>query len=330
MKPITFLLLILCLTACCNLQPVETKKPEAKTHSSYPLSAWMTHVPNNTLVAKLSLPGTHDTGAYVTGGPMIITQDLSVEQQLKAGIRAMDIRLVAMNNTHLEIFHGIAAQNLNFETDVLQEVISFLRQNPSETIVITLRKELDDRNSPRGYVALLREILEKAEYVHYIINDFKENMTLAEARGKILFISRNDLGTPIIGGVFSGWPDNTTFTRNIIGTQATTKVHVEDYYQVGTILRKDINKKRNAIYQNLVMASENTNANYDWFITFTSGTGAGAYPNAVADRVNKPVAEYIVKNNLASCGIVLMDFAGTPSGRQLIEAIIETNKGLRP
>lgn len=326
MKKYLFILfLAIYATSCSSSQESLTIVTQAKTRAANDLTSWMQNISGQTLVAKLSIPGTHDTGAYVTGGPMIITQDLNIEQQLNAGIRAMDMRLVAMNNDHLEIYHGISAQHLNFEYDVLHKTIDFLQQHPSETVIMSLRKEQDDINSPRGYAAILREILEKTEFQPYIATQFTDSIKLNDVRGKILFLSRNYFGEPYIGGVFSGWPDNTIFTKQIIAKSASANIHVEDYYQVGTLFPSDINKKLNHIYQNLAQASQNATANADWYITFTSGTGWGAFPNAVADRVNEPVANYILQNQLNSCGIILMDFAGWNDSKALINTIINCN-----
>ena len=43
-------------------------------------------------VCKLSIPGTHDSGA-IYGGCMLKTQDAGIFSQLELGIRAFDIRL---------------------------------------------------------------------------------------------------------------------------------------------------------------------------------------------------------------------------------------------
>ena len=329
-KTIPFLLLTLTILAfaCSSSDNERLLQSTMKTRSintDITLSSWLSAIKNEALVAKLSLPGTHDAGAYKHGGSMAITQDLTIEQQLEAGIRAMDIRLVAVNNDHLEIYHGVVAQELNFEYDVLAKVIQFLNANPSETVVITLRKEQDDKNSPRGYIAILREILEKPQYQPYIAQNFTANATLGQLRGKILFLSRDNIGQPFIGGQILGWADNTAFSRNIIGNiNASATVHVEDYYKVSSLFSGSINFKINEVTKNLSLASGAV-SNTDWFITFTSGTGVFAHPNAVAARVNKPVADYITNNSLQSCGIVLMDFAGWNDSKALTRAIIDCN-----
>ena len=53
----------------------------------------MSKLPGAVTLSRLSLPGTHDTGAYNSGGMAVVTQTMNVSQQLKAGIRAWDMRL---------------------------------------------------------------------------------------------------------------------------------------------------------------------------------------------------------------------------------------------
>ena len=53
---------------------------------------WMTHVPGNTELARMAIPGTHNSGA---NGPAVFgrNQNWQIETQLEYGIRFLDIRL---------------------------------------------------------------------------------------------------------------------------------------------------------------------------------------------------------------------------------------------
>ena len=53
---------------------------------------WMKLLSDTLPVCKLSIPGTHDSGA-IYGGCMLKTQDAGIFSQLELGIRAFDIRL---------------------------------------------------------------------------------------------------------------------------------------------------------------------------------------------------------------------------------------------
>jgi 1-phosphatidylinositol phosphodiesterase len=66
---------------------------------------------------------------------------------------------------------------------------------------------------------------------------------------------------------------------------------VQDQYQVPTILVFSIDPKWNAISTLLDRAKSDLSDT--WYINFVSGTSSGAYPNAVADRINPRVSDYL-------------------------------------
>ena len=287
---------------------------------------WMSALSNTLPLHRMAVPGTHDTGAYVTGGPLIQTQTLTFEQQLTAGIRAFDLRLVAEDNTKLIVYHSFSRQGVDFQTDMLDAALRFLDAHPTETLIMTSRKEQDDIRSPKGFEQILKDILSLPQYRQRML-DFSPTMTLGEARGKILFIARNHYATPIIGATYASWSDNNTFDTLLEGNNGiTAPVRVEDKYKVPTILPVSINAKLTAIQDNLSHANSCVNLPTPyWHVTYTSGTGAGAFPNAVADRVNQPIADYITTNKLTNLGIIFMDFAGSQQGYALTQSIIDAN-----
>src|SRR5262249_28706265 len=94
---------------------------------------WMKWVPDDTRLSVLSLPGTHDTMA-LNGGDLIETQDLSLYDQLRSGLRYFDIRF-RMKDDKFAIVHGISDQYAEFD-DVLRACNVFLSQHPTETILL--------------------------------------------------------------------------------------------------------------------------------------------------------------------------------------------------
>jgi 1-phosphatidylinositol phosphodiesterase len=94
----------------------------------------------------LSLPGTHDTMAQY-GDPsdqtgvldlFIVTQTISLSQQLTSGSRAIDIRLQQSGST-LVCTHAWYPQNTEFGKDVLTVAVSFVTAHPGETIVMRMK-----------------------------------------------------------------------------------------------------------------------------------------------------------------------------------------------
>ncbi|TDC39859.1 phosphatidylinositol-specific phospholipase C [Micromonospora sp. KC213] len=106
---------------------------------------WMRHLPDATSLAALSLPGTHDTLA-IHGGAWTQTQEnhgnsaATLAVQLRAGVRAVDIRARINEGNTLTIHHGGTYQQANFD-DVLNVLGSFLAARPTETVVMRLKHE---------------------------------------------------------------------------------------------------------------------------------------------------------------------------------------------
>lgn len=109
---------------------------------------WMSALPDDVALPALSLPGTHDTMAS-RASVFAETQDTDLPTQLRAGVRALDIR-----NRHFRdafpIHHGVEYLDANF-TDVVVQVTDFLRAHPSETVVMRLKEEFTPAENTRSY-----------------------------------------------------------------------------------------------------------------------------------------------------------------------------------
>ena len=57
-------------------------------------SAWMKGLSDALPVCQMTIPAPHDSGALL-GGEALQTQDISIREQLEAGVRGFDIRLQA-------------------------------------------------------------------------------------------------------------------------------------------------------------------------------------------------------------------------------------------
>src|SRR5690606_15688423 len=99
-------------------------------------------------LAALSIPGTHDT-LSVYGGDMVQTQEYAGDHatggaeiglQLSAGVRAVDIRVRVVDEGAFAIHHGAVYQHANFD-DVLRRLRGYLREHPTETVLMHLKAE---------------------------------------------------------------------------------------------------------------------------------------------------------------------------------------------
>ena len=76
------------------------------------------------------------------------TQDLTISQQLKIGVRYLDFR-VSKEPKGLFLSHGLRGENLR---DVLSGIASFVRRNPKEFLVIKIKGFPDKKISPKNDV----------------------------------------------------------------------------------------------------------------------------------------------------------------------------------
>jgi 1-phosphatidylinositol phosphodiesterase len=118
--------------------------------ASLSLNNWMGMLPDQTSISGISIPGTHDSGA--TKEPISGTakcQDLSIADQLNAGVRYLDIRCRHIDNG-FAIHHGAIYQNLNFN-DVITACLNFLNSHPTETIIMSVKEEHTPSNNTRTF-----------------------------------------------------------------------------------------------------------------------------------------------------------------------------------
>jgi 1-phosphatidylinositol phosphodiesterase len=150
----------------------------------------MRWVPDSTPLSLLSIPGTHDTMAHY-GGPLAQTQSLPLRQQLRAGIRALDIRARHVQD-RFSIYHGIIYQNAGFSA-VLQACNEFLEQNPTETILLWLSADgvpeaLDNTRSYYETFQWYRDQSGLGGRIATNVGRHDHDTPLGQVRGKIVII----------------------------------------------------------------------------------------------------------------------------------------------
>lgn len=120
---------------------------------------WMLTIGRAKKLTELSLPGTHDSGTYTgVGGEIPQTQTMNIREQLDSGIRYLDIRLKYYDrfalqncnkyyksaNCELLVFHAWVDMFLTFEGGVLRPTLAFLKNNPSEIVIMRVVMEEAD------------------------------------------------------------------------------------------------------------------------------------------------------------------------------------------
>ncbi|REC42542.1 phosphatidylinositol diacylglycerol-lyase [Chryseobacterium pennipullorum] len=275
------------------------------------MNSWMSGLQDNISISKISIPGTHDSGAR-KDAPVVSgtakTQDLSIAEQLNAGVRFLDIRCRHIDNS-FTIHHGAIYQNLNFD-DVLTACYAFLESHPSETIIMSVKEEHDPSNNSRTFEKTFDSYVQK--------NPLKWNLgtnvpTLGELRGKIKLLRRFSAETAK-GINATSWADNTTFEINNAGAA----LKVQDYYKV-----TNNDDKWNGI-SGLLNEARNDSSNR-LFINFTSGYKPGIFgiPSipTVSNNINPRLKTFFQNNTKGTFGVMPVDFVNA----ELSELIVKTN-----
>lgn len=158
------------------------------------LNNWMKDIDSAKDLFAINIPGTHDcVTKYVQLSHISKTQDLTISEQLEIGVRALDIR-VASKGERLKMVHGIAkafntpnkfGRQMDLE-DVLSQCYSFLKQNPTETIIFLFKNDSNKENE-KCFNNLFNTYLKGNENKWFLENRVP---TLGEVRGKIYLIRR--------------------------------------------------------------------------------------------------------------------------------------------
>ncbi|WP_435250131.1 phosphatidylinositol-specific phospholipase C domain-containing protein [Vibrio sp. nBUS_14] len=293
-------------------------------------SKWQQRLPDNVKIRSISIPGTHGSG-FFHGGDGFKTQTLSISHQLKSGIRFMDIRLRHINDS-FAINNGIVFQKQFFD-DILSGSTQFLKENPSEFILMRIKKEYNEKNNTRYFSDTLREYIKNPLYKKYLYSGDSDNPNISEVRGKIIFL--ND-------GIYSD-----------IGIDYLS-FNIQDESKVST--NWDLYSKWENVKEYLTYASEQkkdvinylsaSGGSFPYFIVSghsSPQTGAPRllttpgwwwkYPdfprvscyidicNIAFEGTNTLTKNYILNNNSKYVGIIVTDFPG----QGLIDAVINSN-----
>lgn len=208
---------------------------------SYTWESWLGRLPDTRPLSDINLPGTHDAASINTYFPTPTPwscQNKTITEQLKLGIRVLDIRLkpksTGNNSYKIVTCHGDhdAWVGLNEYQDfqsVVDECKHFLIAHDREAIVMILTvddwQDAPDAEKQELARAALASIL-SADPTLFLKS--KDLPTLGAARGKIVLFNRitEDLrfGTPI------RWTGDTTGMYAETNTNRSYRVYVQDHW----------------------------------------------------------------------------------------------------
>jgi len=225
---------------------------------------WMARLHDDLSIKDISIPGTHDSGS-LHGGDIVQTQTLSIFQQLNAGIRFLDIRLRHINDV-FTIHHGPVYQRQMFE-DVLNATEAFLQQNPSETVLMRVKKEHTEEGNSRKFEDTFNDYYNRYQNIIWRPSSWSDMPKLSDTRGKIVFL-QNFSG----GGYRSFGLSYNNFD-------------IQDNYTIST--NWDLHRKWTKVKEHINKAASSTPARGSGFINYLSASG-GSFPYFVASGHSSP------------------------------------------
>ena len=314
-------------------------------------SQWMKTLADSRLVADLSLPGSHDACTadgwfYKDLGKIAEvsakTQDLTIKEQLKVGMRVFDLRPERMHdgaNYVLRCSHGIMYTKL-LVSDFFQQLKEFLAANPSEFCLLTV--DLSATSDKTAWGKEFTELLNSAEF-RSMFADFKPRLTVGEMRGHVLMLSCQKYAEQPVGGYCNGWISEKGHKElmkgHITGADGVeTPLWVQDFWG-----KWDREGKDEAVVSTLEAAvgRDLTAEKPAWVINFPSAYFGLPFSDSYRDnavKANKVCADWL-SSHTGSVGIIYMDFAGmekSPSsfaetlyetyGMTLVDRVIKQNQ----
>lgn len=155
---------------------------------SIPVNIWQDKLDQSISIKDIYIPGSHDSLAYNIALSYIRqTQYLSMKQQLNAGVRFFDVRLF---DTTLACTHVMSScRDKWFRTiyykDVLRSASEFVK-NTNEFVILYVSQEVM-KTSQELFTKVVKQ--ENKKFNCY---DLDINMNVADARGKVLVLIRNE------------------------------------------------------------------------------------------------------------------------------------------
>lgn len=313
---------------------------------------WISYEKNATPVSKMSLPGSYDSGNFVekTSGrdrtqtksfpgflehyaelynmpintstqrervlALIPGNDI-VNYQLNHGVRAFDMRLKWDNSAANRGFFtnkhdNDASGNATLLRVFLTDAVNWLKKHTTEFLVVFLSHDSDESNFNAHINDEITDIMAGNE--NYYLTNFNSDITVAQARGKVLFVFVNKTDQ-YVGNAINSWGKNTegmqqsSFSSFTANTAHKAVIH-DDF--VCTVANKKT--QLTAAFN----SSKTDNDGSNWHITCSCYHTSSV--NNISDRM-RDINEYVI-SEVAKCqsgqslGIVLMGYVCTDDANQ--------------
>ncbi|KAK5114874.1 hypothetical protein LTR62_002032 [Meristemomyces frigidus] len=328
------------------------------------LRNWMKEFQDETPLSALSLPGTHNSPTYHKALPSVRCQAVPPRDQLENGVRFFDIRVQPTNPSDpkddgLALVHGAFPISLTGPKrfrDLLKTIEGFLDRNPSETLIMSLKREGTGNATDQQLCQILHD--------HYCSDQARwytspSIPTLAQARGKIVLVRRFELADSLKGeNDGKGWGLNAENWAYNTPDCTYGDVRVQDFCEV--LETENIEKKISLCCDHFERAAavvcpipgvttDETNPVppgplYLNFLSASNFWKVGCWPEKIAARLNPAVKDFLVQRHDVGdkgvdgpgekvegdggVGIVVCDWVGQGGDWDLVRAIVGMNSKL--
>lgn len=322
--------------------------------SSANLASWMRELKDDYPLSALSMPGTHNSPTCHVALPSVRCQAVGVREQLDNGVRFLDVRVsVSEDHENLSLVHSafpVSIKGTRYFQEMLDEIYAFLEANPSETLVMSVKREGTGRGTDQRLSKILRDKFCQDREDRWFTRPWIPR--LGDARGKIVLLRRHILddslrdehdgkGWGLDGSV---WPDNCED-----GHVGSGIARVQDFYEVGK--STNIGKKIELARKHFERAGEKAGSGdraketEPFFINFLTASNffsASCWPEKIAAKANPAIVEYLcvrhgedgkgpegLKVGDAGTGIVVTDWVGQDGDWDLIRCVVGWNARLQ-
>ncbi|QRG39336.1 hypothetical protein FDK38_003773 [Candidozyma auris] len=288
---------------------------------------WLKELNDDTKLGKLSIPGTHNSAACHTALPSVQCQGESVTKQLEHGVRFLDVRVGKYplksgdEANELTVVHGKFPVRIPFPKkfqDTLDEVFDFLKDNSSETVILSVKQEgTGEWNNDKDEFGnvIWDKYVKPNKDKFYLGTDLPR---LGDARGKVILFRR--------------FGDNNEGRRNEFGFDAHIWKYncteddrgpfcVQDFCEIEKA--DDVPKKVEYVKNLAKKASEYNRSNDDGklFINFCSGSNFfdhECWPQQVA----KAMEEHKLQDSFdKGSGVIVLDYVESNDWKMAKELI---------
>lgn len=330
-----------------------TRESHLAVFSSANLQAWMRELRDDTLLSALSIPGTHNTPTCYVAAPSVRCQAVSPREQLENGIRFFDIRVQPEHPNNpardeLILVHSafsVSLTSTKYFRDLMHEVDEFLDQNPSETLIMSIKREGTGKSTDEQLSRILRD-----HYAHPDSRWYTEPRipTLGEVRGKVVLIRRFNIEERLKhehdgrgwGINADGWEDNTPHAVCPSG-----HLCIQDFYQVLETeyihrkiqyVREHLDRSSCTRYPFGALQTDEQCRQHPFYINFLSASNfwkVQTWPERIAAKLNPATVDYLCrkhgeKDGDWSTGILVIDWVGLDGDWDLVRCIVGMNAKL--